>query len=1116
MRFMTVFSHLYSLIFVFNFSSLIGGIGAYYRKNCAISPWEPTPLEKSLDAERIWMLIGGTRKMAICGVYLKTEDKPGSEHHTHNAKLLSMISAEKTSIESKGFETCVLGDFNAWIKPSDAFLYTSYKHIENNNGKLLANFVKENNLFCLNPIMWKGVREEKSTYQRSMGNRFHESTIDYILATPQFTTGVSEARVTDVDSLSVDSDHSTLLVRLKPIVLPAEAPVKLINPMRRITAWGSFKQHLEKRMANKHAIFCSKSIVEQGEWLTDNLLCAGRNSVPGDPVNLGGKQRKKKRILRTQLLRARRRMRQAVRNEASEMVLASISRLYDRKKAALNKLMMMDIYRRKTRLRRLITAKSSDASKIFWSTINGKPPQSSGIKVLAEDGVYKFDANSKTKIIEDHFQDKFATQDQPQEAPGVYDIPDDDVLGHPDVKLTDEQSKHAVRPINMEELADVLDHLDPTKAEGSDGITNSMLKHSGPEFRCLLLEFYNNVLAGGVNPNGWKDGLVVLLLKRAPAEDIKNYRPITLISCLSKVLSKLMSQRISAAIEDSGIAGDLQNGFRKDRSCADNLFMLNAMLELNKHYGHSTHMMFVDLQEAYDRVDRGILFRKMRQLNFPRQLICYLEEYYFGDYIHTLSGGQKSKRQYQTRGLRQGCPLSAILFVIYLIELSSRLDKTGMGTWLSPGFLLSYFLFADDLLLAANNETSLNGLKSVLEQWARDFRMRISHKKTQVISHSENVEWCIADPETGEPLTLEQVEEYRYLGVTQKLTLRRTTNEKTRQMLEKTMTYVNLILRLRATTADKVATYLAIWQNVALPSILYGCEALPIPMDVIDSIQLSQNKIGKILLGVPKSTANETVAIELGLKPILLLVLTAKIKFVMKCKNHGGCMASKRCLTLLENIRNSDYLSNLKSLLSQVNLTYEDINLDFVNLVDTHFKSLLFNALRYKKSLALLPTPSKFWRKSVHVEEGEWSMYLSKYRSMNAGLGNRDTICRNYGVPIGEGRIVHCPLCITGDNTETHVLVDCTKLLDVRSRIMVGNLSLSQTLITIAANNSSIQSSNGVARAFLGQEVGLTRTKYIQRGKALKELTDEFFRLWSTKEQAHIPRRIVLNPWFIA
>ena len=75
--------------------------------------------------------------------------------------------------------------------------------------------------------MWKGVREEKSTYQRSMGNRFHESTIDYILATPQFTTGVSEARVTDVDSLSVDSDHSTLLVRLKPIVLPEE-PEKII------------------------------------------------------------------------------------------------------------------------------------------------------------------------------------------------------------------------------------------------------------------------------------------------------------------------------------------------------------------------------------------------------------------------------------------------------------------------------------------------------------------------------------------------------------------------------------------------------------------------------------------------------------------------------------------------------------------------------------------------------------------------------------------------------------------------------------------------------------------------------------------------------------------------
>ena len=80
--------------------------------------------------------------------------------------------------------------------------------------------------------------------------------------------------------------------------------------------------------------------------------------------------------------------------------------------------------------------------------------------------------------------------------------------------------------------------------------------------------------------------------------------------------------------------------------------------------------------------------------------------------------------------------------------------------------------------------------------------------------------------------------------------------------------------------------------------------------------------------------------------------------------------------------------------------------------------------------------------------------------SRNPWLGNRDNICSNYGVPIGEGRIVNCPLCIVADNTEVHVLVECTELQSARERIKVGSISLAQTLITIHASTSSPQSSD--------------------------------------------------------
>ena len=108
---------------------------------------------------------------------------------------------------------------------------------------------------------------------------------------------------------------------------------------------------------------------------------------------------------------------------------------------------------------------------------------------------------------------------------------------------------------------------------------------------------------------------------------------------------------------------------------------------------------------------------------------------------------------------------------------------------MSPGFILAYFLFVNDLLLAANDKLSLLELKNVLEKWAVDFRMKISHKKTQVISHSKNVEWSITDTSTGEPFTIEQLEACKYLGISQKLTLKRTTNAKGKQMMEKTASY---------------------------------------------------------------------------------------------------------------------------------------------------------------------------------------------------------------------------------------------------------------------------------------------------------------------------------------
>ena len=85
----------------------------------------------------------------------------------------------------------------------------------------------------------------------------------------------------------------------------------------------------------------------------------------------------------------------------------------------------------------------------------------------------------------------------------------------------------------MAELASTLSTLDCSKSEGLDQVNNAMLRNTGPVAREMMLSMFNNVLVGGQSPDSWKEGDLVLILKKPPRTDISNYHPITLISCVS-------------------------------------------------------------------------------------------------------------------------------------------------------------------------------------------------------------------------------------------------------------------------------------------------------------------------------------------------------------------------------------------------------------------------------------------------------------------------------------------------------------------------------------------------------------------------------------------------------
>ena len=782
-----------------------GGLILWTKKQtgAAVRPWSPKQdAPEWMNSERSWIVLQfGTHKIACCGLYLRTESPQNSENFKQNEQILQQLSKEKQDLEEQGYIVSLLGDFNARITPDDHFTFTKYPHKANNNGGLLNNFAKSNGLYCMNPMKWKNKAEESYTYQRDLGIRYDRSIIDYGLGTMEAISLTTSFTIQDSSDFSVESDHSSLLWEFDVELLNHKVKVELIrNPLKKIRKWQSYTKILESRLSTGRVDFDGMTSVEQANYLTTEFCKAGTSVIPTTTPNQAKKARQSAKLLK--LLAKSKSARRSLKiypdktdQEFTELKLRAKSASVKAKTQYYK-----ESFNTKRKVKLLLNKKGPKAQKLFWELTNPKPRKSSGIEALESNGILTTNPAEMNELVETFFETKFKTVLNKEEI--EWSLPDMSKLGEHEKRMDEITAEALMEPITLTELSVTLDKLDTSKAEGMDGITNEMLRNTGPVARQKLLEMLNNTMISGRIPDSWKEGDVALILKKPPQTDISNYRPITLISCISKLVTKILAQRISLAVEKDDLMGPEQNGFRANRSCSDNIFILNSILEMNKSKKKLSYLIFVDLKEAYDRVDRNILFARLQQLKFPDKLIAFLRNYYFQDNISTSSTGERSRKQYQQRGLRQGCNLSSVLFIIYVAELARRVKTSGHGVKLESGEVVGILLFADDIILIANTPESLERLKGVLETWCSDYKMVVSVSKTNVISPDEEYTCSVSSTGDCEADAIAQVESYKYLGVQQYLETHRTSRHKGEDMLKRANIYKNVILSSRKFLPD--------------------------------------------------------------------------------------------------------------------------------------------------------------------------------------------------------------------------------------------------------------------------------------------------------------------------
>lgn len=239
----------------------------------------------------------------------------------------------------------------------------------------------------------------------------------------------------------------------------------------------------------------------------------------------------------------------------------------------------------------------------------------------------------------------------------------------------------------------------------------------------------NSSLMTGVFPSLWKLALVRPLPKKAIATDIKDYRPISVLPTLSKILEKIVHKQISDYLNTHNIMDEHQSGFRPGHSTATALLKVSNDIKLAMDNKKVTLMILLDLSKAFDCVDHDILLAKLQSLNLSASTLSWMRSYLFDRQQCVTLGGKSSPWALVNVGVPQGSVLGPLLFSLYINDISTNIETC------------NYHLYADDLQIYAHASPGdihaaiefINSDLTNISKWTHRHGLKINPTKSQYI-----------------------------------------------------------------------------------------------------------------------------------------------------------------------------------------------------------------------------------------------------------------------------------------------------------------------------------------------------------------------------------------------
>ena len=610
--------------------------------------------------------------------------------------------------------------------------------------------------------------------------------------------------------------------------------------------------------------------------------------------------------------------------------------------------------------------------------------------------------------------------------------------------------------IDLVELDKAIKSLKGNKASGEDNVINEFFINASFGVKFFIIILFNKILELEYFPSQWAVGKIVPIFKKGDRNDANNYRGITIISCLAKLFTKIMNDRLTNWVDSRKILTDSQYGFRKDRSTIDCLFVIQGLIDIIFAKGLKLYVCFIDYEKAYDLIDRACLFHKLVKTKISSKCINIFKDMYAKMKL-TLDCDMENRYFASNVGLLQGESTSPLLFSLFVNDLEHSLPNENFGVN-AVNILIKLLMFADDMAIFSTTveglQVGLNSLSKYCAKWG----LTVNISKTKIVIFRKSGKTSNEERWSFQGQFIEIVSSFKYLGC----------------VLSSNGTYTNCISTL-VTSARRAlfclkkyinnnsetltSIQLQLFSSKVASILNYGSEIWGLrKADAMDVFHLS---FLKSCLGVKTSTPNCFVYGELGVFPLIIERKIRVVKYWLKIiryidnnENYVQKVYNELLLLNRESPGNITWVSQVKKLLESSGFGYIWRN-QFVhneNKFLSEFKERIKDMYLQEWSSQVQLTSENRLYKMIKINF-KFEPYLDlNNRALRVALTKIRLSSHIFNIERGRWGIVRqevnerkCAVCRQEVENEFHCLIKCPRFNNERRGLLPNYLEKEPT-----------------------------------------------------------------------